>query len=63
MLTTGIHCRPEPGARPRPDHVLAFPQAAAAEAAGALPVFCLDLPAWLQPRGHPARTNPCRHAR
>jgi AraC family transcriptional regulator, regulatory protein of adaptative response / DNA-3-methyladenine glycosylase II len=34
VVTTGIYCRPECGARPRPDHVLRFPLAASAEAAG-----------------------------
>lgn len=34
VVTTGIYCRPGCGARPRSDHVLRFPLAAAAEAAG-----------------------------
>ena len=34
VLTTGIYCRPECGARPLPEHVVEFPLAAAAEAAG-----------------------------
>lgn len=34
VVTTGIYCRPGCGARPRSDHVVQFPLAAAAEAAG-----------------------------
>lgn len=34
VVTTGIYCRPGCGARPRSDHVVRFPLAAAAEAAG-----------------------------
>lgn len=34
VVTTGIYCRPGCGARPRPDHVVGFPLAASAEAAG-----------------------------
>jgi AraC family transcriptional regulator of adaptative response / DNA-3-methyladenine glycosylase II len=34
VVTTGIYCRPGCGARPRSDHVVRFPLAASAEAAG-----------------------------